>query len=133
MNCVTVDLKNCYGIKKLNHVFEFTQRKEYAIYAPNGSMKSSFADVFKDIADGKESQDRIFPSRKTARSITDENGAALTPESILVLPPYDQFFSHTEKTSTLLVNNTLRREYEQLHADTEPEPVNDNGTLYGIN
>ena len=119
MNCVTVDLKNCYGIKKLNHVFEFTQRKEYAIYAPNGSMKSSFADVFKDIADGKESKDRMFPSRKTARSITDENGAALTPESILVLPPYDQFFGHTEKTSTLLVNNTLRLEYEELHADID--------------
>ena len=36
-----------------------------------------------------------------------------------MLPPYDQFFSHTEKTSTLLVNNTLRREYEQLHADID--------------
>ena len=119
MNSVTVDLKNCYGIKTLNHVFDFTQHKAYAIYAPNGSMKSSFAEAFKDIADRKESQDRIFPSRTTVRSITDDNGTALTPESILVLPPYDQFFSHTEKTSTLLVNNTLRREYEQLHADID--------------
>ena len=119
MNRVTVDLKNCYGIKKLKHAFDFTQQKAYAIYAPNGSMKSSFAEAFKDIADDKESRDRIFPSRKTVSSITDENGASLTPESILVLPPYDQFFSHTEKTSTLLVNNTLRREYEQLHADIE--------------
>ena len=119
MDRVTVDLKNCYGIKKLKHAFDFTQQKAYAIYAPNGSMKSSFAEVFKDIADDKKSRDRIFPSRTTVRSITDENGAALTPESILVLPPYDQFFSHTEKTSTLLVNNILRREYEQLHADID--------------
>jgi len=45
MNRVTVDLKNCYGIKKLQHTFDFTQRKAYAIYAPNGSMKSSFAEA----------------------------------------------------------------------------------------
>ena len=46
MNRVTVDLKNCYGIKKLKHAFDFTQQKAYAIYAPNGSMKSSFAEAF---------------------------------------------------------------------------------------
>ena len=34
-----------------------------------------------------------------------------------VLSPYDEFFGHTDKTSTLLVNNTLRREYEELHIE----------------
>ena len=32
---------------------------------------------------------------------------------------YDEFFGHTEKTSTLLVNNTLRKEFEQLHTDID--------------
>ena len=117
MRKVSISLQNCYGIKKLNHSLDFSEKKAYAIYAPNGSMKSSLAETFKDIADERDSRDRIFPSRKTIRKIKDENGTDLPPESVLVLPPYDEFFSHTEETSTLLVNNTLRKEYEELHAD----------------
>jgi hypothetical protein len=119
MDRVTVDLKNCYGTKTLKYQFDFAQRRAYAIYAPNGSMKSSFAQTFKDIADGEPSKDRIFPTRVSVRKITDENGAELPKGSVLVLPPYDEFFSHTEKTSTLLVNNTLRKEFEQLHTEID--------------
>lgn len=119
MNRVSVDLENCYGIKTLQASFDFSQRTAYSIYAPNGSMKSSFARTFKDVAEKTDSRDLIFPDRVTVRKITDENGAELPPESVLVLPPYDEFFSHSEKTSTLLVNNTLRKEFEQLHADID--------------
>ena len=119
MNRLSIDLQNCYGIKKLAREFDFSQTTVWAVYAPNGSMKSSFAQTFKDIADDKRSLDRIFPSRTTVRLITDENGTSLPSESVLVLPPYDEFFSHTEKTSTLLVNNTLRKEHEKLHADLD--------------
>ena len=117
MNKVSVSLKNCYGIKQLNCEFDFSDRGVYAIYAPNGSMKSSFAQTFKDISAGQASRDRMFPTRKTTRTVADENGAELPKESVLTLPPYDEFFSHSEKTSTLLVNNELRKEYERLHAD----------------
>ena len=119
MNRLSVDQRNCYGIKKLTRNFDFSETTVYAIYAPNGSMKSSLAQTFKDIADEQQSLDRIFPSRTTVREITDENGRTLHPESVLLLPPYDEFFSHTEKTSTLLVNNSLRKEYERLHADLD--------------
>ena len=115
MKKVTVDLENCYGIKKLRHTFDFSQSNVYAIYAPNGSMKSSLAQTFKDVAEGVVSKDRIFPARTCLRKIVDEHGADLTKESILVVPPYDEVFGHTEKTSTLLVNPTLRKEYEQLY------------------
>lgn len=117
MDQVKLNLRNCYGIRELAHIFDFTNQRAYAIYAPNGSMKSSFAQTFQDVAQGKPSIDRIFPSRATTRTIKDENEADLTPASVLVLPPYDEFFGHSEKTSTLLLNNTLRREYERLHAD----------------
>jgi hypothetical protein len=117
MSRVSVKLENCYGIRKLSYEFDFTQRSAYAVYAPNGSMKSSLAQTFKDIADGEESSDRIFPSRVTVRNVKDENGKELARDRVLVLPPYDEFFRHTEQTSTLLVNNTLKKEYEQLHLD----------------
>jgi hypothetical protein len=114
MDKITVALENCYGINKLQHQFDFSQQKAYAIYAPNGSMKSSLAATFQNIADGTKPVDRIFPARKSVSKITDENGAELPGEMVLVLIPYNEFFSHTEKTATLLVNNVLRRELEQL-------------------
>src|ERR1019366_733033 len=119
MGKVKIELENCYGIRKLQYDFNFLQKRVYAIYAPNGAMKTSLAQTFKDMADGVDSRDRIFPSRVNVRKITDENGHALPKESVLVLPPYDEFFGHTEKTSTLLVNNKLRKEFEKLNADLE--------------
>ena len=119
MKKVNISLKNCYGIKQLDCEFDFSDTAVYAIYAPNGSMKTSFAQTFKDISAGEPSRDRMFPSRKTTRKVKEENGAELPKESVLTLPPYDEFFSHSEKTSTLLVNNELRKEYERLHADID--------------
>ena len=97
MNQVKIELRNCYGIRELTHDFDFSNRQAYAIYAPNGSMKTSFAQTFQDVADGKPSIDRIFQSRSTVRTITDENDTDLSSESVLVLPPYDEFFGHNEK------------------------------------
>jgi energy-coupling factor transporter ATP-binding protein EcfA2 len=112
-------LENCYGIQKLKKEFDFSKGKAYAIYAPNGSMKSSLAQTFQDIADGKPSRDRIFPSRDSKRRIVDENTVDLPKENVLVVRPYDEVYSHSEKTSTLLVNAILRREYEQLYVSID--------------
>ena len=116
---LNVDLANCYGIKKLQTQFDFSQQRVYAIYAPNGAMKSSLAQTFKDIADATPSKDRIFPARMCTRKITDENSVDLPKEMVLVIPPYDEVFAHTEKTSTLLVDTKLRKEYEQLHIEID--------------
>jgi hypothetical protein len=116
MNRVSLDIANCYGIKKLEYTFDLSQSCVYAIYAPNGVMKSSLAQTFQDIANGTPSSDRIFPQRASVRMITDENDQALAAESIFVVRPYDEAFGHTEKTSTLLVDAKLRKEYEQLYS-----------------
>jgi len=119
MKKLTVELQNCYGIKTLKAEFDFDQQNTYAVYAPNGSMKSSLAQTFDDIANGKKSVDRVFPARKSTRNIADENGAELPPESVFVVRPYDEVFGHSERTSTLLVDAKLRQEYEQLHVDID--------------
>ena len=62
MKTLNIELENCYGIKTLKQQLDFSQEKAYAIYAPNGSMKSSLAQTFKDVADGTKSKDRIFPN-----------------------------------------------------------------------
>ena len=65
MDRVSIDLKHCYGIKALKRDFDFTKTRAFAIYAPNGVMKSSLAQTFADAASGEDSHDRIFPGRKT--------------------------------------------------------------------
>jgi len=119
MNSVSIDLEHCYGIKKLKKRFDFSQERAYAIYAPNGAMKSSLAQTFLDVCKATVSSDRIFPSRKCTRTIVDEQGKELVKESIFVVRPYDEELGHTEKTSTLLVDANLRKEYEQLHLEIE--------------
>src|SRR3546814_18376484 len=51
--------------------------------------------------------------------VVDDKGAELEPESILVVRPYDEDFHSSEKTSTLLVNAALRKDYEKLNAGVE--------------
>ena len=119
MKKLTIKLEHCYGIKRLETEFDFSSARSYAIYAPNGMMKSSFAQTFKDIASDQPSRDRVFPDRVTRREVASEDGKPLTPEAVLVLPPYDEVFGDSKKTATLLVDAALRQEYEQLYRDIE--------------
>ena len=119
MKKLSVDLENCYGIQALHAQFDFSKNRVYAIYAPNGAMKSSLAQTFKDVADDVPSKDRVFPARVCSRRIADENGDDVPTGSVLVVRTYDESFGHTEKTSTLLVDAKLRTEYEQLHVDID--------------
>ena len=116
---LSIDLEHCYGIKRLKHHFDFSKRGAFAIYAPNGAMKSSLAKTFADASNGKKASDKIFPARVSKSDIVDESGSALPAESILVVLPYDEVLGHSAKTSTLLVNAALRKEYEQLHVDID--------------
>ena len=60
MNKLKIELENCYGINKLKYDFDFTDKRTYAIYAPNGIMKTSFANSFMDLSNDIESKDLIF-------------------------------------------------------------------------
>lgn len=119
MKTLKLDLQNCYGIKNLKHEFDFSENRVVAIYAPNGAMKSSLASTFKDLSAGTPSKDRIFSARTSVRKIVDESGAEVAKEKVVAIKPYDEVLGHTEKTSTLLVNAALRKEYEELHAGIE--------------
>lgn len=115
MNEIKIALTNCYGIKALRETLDLTRTAAYAIYAPNGVMKSSLAQTFKDAANAKNSEDRIFSTRKTSRKITDEAGQEIDGERVLVVGPYDEQFGPTEKTATLLVDAKLKKDYDALH------------------
>jgi hypothetical protein len=116
MKSLSIELENCYGIRQLKTTLDFSKSRAIAIYAPNGSMKTSLAQTFQDIAAGTVSKDRIFPMRISKRDVKDEVGADLPKDNVLVVRPYEEAIGHTAKTSTLLVNPVLRKEYDDLHS-----------------
>ncbi|NKQ39562.1 MAG: hypothetical protein HF967_08895 [Methanosarcinales archaeon] len=113
MNKLKINFENCYGIKKLDYEFDFNKCKTYAIYAPNGSMKTSFAKTFLDLSRKENSKDSIHENLETIRNIKDEMNNEIESESIFVINSYDEEFS-SEKVSTLVANNPLRKDYEKI-------------------
>ena len=120
MDKVKVELRYCYGIKKLDHTFDFstTKHNAFALYAPNGVMKSSLAETFLDAAKVQASKDRVFPKHPTSRKISDEKGAEVEGKRVLVVVPYDEHLGPSAETSVLLVNADLRKELTTLLAPT---------------
>ena len=105
--------ENCYGIRKMDAEFDFSKKPAQLIYAPNGAMKSSFARTFQDHSAAVASLDRIYPDRDTKRSIIDQDGKEIHANSVFVIEPYDVEYQ-SDRVSTLLVNKTLKAEYDDI-------------------
>ncbi len=55
MDKIKIDWEYCYGIKSLKHEFSFSEGKHsHLIYAPNGTMKTSFAKTMKYLCKNNE-------------------------------------------------------------------------------
>ncbi len=118
MSKVHIEFENCYGIKKLNSIFDFSEKNTYAVYSPNGTMKTSFAKTFMDYSENVESKDMVFSERATKRSIRDDQGNGLDCEHIFVIEPYNQSYK-SNKLSTLLVNRELKDKYDLIHKNID--------------
>lgn len=110
-----IDLENCYGIKKLEYEFDFSAKSTYVVYAPNGTMKTSFAKTFSDLSKNIDSKDQVFDSRQTKREIVDEANGPIPSEGVFVIEPYNQSYK-SGRMSTLLVNKTLKEKYDDIHS-----------------
>lgn len=111
---LSLNLENCYGIGKLEVELEF-KHKGYAIYAPNGVMKTSLAKTMMDLSKGNEPSDLAFPARNSIFEVA-LNGETLNKEEIFVVESYDQNYSSGE-VSTLLANADLKKKYEEVHKE----------------
>jgi len=119
MKKLLVELEHCYGIKKLRAEFDFESNGDvFAIYAPNGVMKTSFANTFRDISQGVDPSDRIWKKNVTKCIITSENGNALEEKSVFVIEPYNEGY-RSDQISTLLVNESLRKSYDEIHKEID--------------
>ena len=126
-NILEVNLENCYGIKKLKHEFSFKnsqneEAKINIIYAKNGLMKTSLAKTFLDLQNAKKSNDLIYEDRINKRTIKFE-AEDLSQENIFVIE--SNITNHESKNiSNLLVNQDLKREYEEVLSSLQSQKEN---------
>lgn len=115
MEKLKIKIKNCYGIKSLENEFDFSKGKTtQVIYTPNGVMKTSFAKVFDDYSNNLESTDLIYPTRQSVRDIISDLEVEIPTESVFVIRSYEKSYK-SDKISTLLVSEDLRKQYDKIH------------------
>jgi hypothetical protein len=115
MQILKINLENCYGINKLETNFDFTKNRSFVIYAPNGVMKTSFANTFTDISKNLIPKERIHNHETTCQILADEN--PINPEEIFVIKSYQDKYSPDESISTLLVDEESKQQYDAIYSN----------------
>lgn len=126
---VKINLEHCYGIHKLCSDFDFSKSNMQLIYAPNGTMKTSFAKTLKDLGDTTGKSKPCDQLNKDLRSvfdivIEDVNGGErqIAPDQIKVIKSYDESaFKSEEAILTLLANKEIRQQYVDIFKELDNE------------
>ena len=121
MQKLKIKIENCYGIKKLEHEFDFSNFKTAVIYAPNGVMKTSFAKTCNDISVGNTPCDQVDDTLSpTFDLLVDSTGSQIDPKEICVIEPYNEkAFGSEDKILTLLADEDTRNEYLAIYDEIE--------------
>lgn len=121
MNNLKVSLKYCYGIQSLEHDFDFMQQKKqhkaYAIYAPNGLMKTSFSKTFEDLAKGDNPKDERY--NHPSQHLVESDGTAISKEEIYVLKSEMDISTDSPAITNILVDPENKSRYDKLLVDQD--------------
>lgn len=127
MNCINIELQNCFGIGKLVHTFNFKQlnTNSFLIYAPNGTMKTSFAKTLDLIAKNDTKlmpSDRVYGNRKTKYQII-VDGKPILNTSILVVNAEDTNYDTSTKISSFIASKELKKRYDKIYSELEVQKI----------
>jgi hypothetical protein len=125
MNILEIQLQNCFGIGKLDHKFEFGQltTNSFLIYAPNGTMKTSFAKTLDLIAKNDTKSlpcDKIYDNRATSHTIS-VDGNPIDIASILVVNAEDNNYDSSNKISSFIASKELKKKYDDIYSELETQ------------
>ncbi|OCB76466.1 hypothetical protein [Flavobacterium crassostreae] len=121
MNILKIDFENCFGIGKLEHEFKFENfdSNTFLIYAPNGTMKTSFARTF-DLVSKNDLKnipsDRIYTSKVSKYEIL-VDALPINQQNILVLNAEDNNFDASSKISNFLASKELKKKYDDIYSE----------------
>lgn len=124
MEEIFLKLKNCHGISRLEHTFYFNNDSEKntnisLIYAPNGTMKTSFARTLKDLGNGisprniLEDKDPKFTIRVIENGEQVDFDEAEIKKRIFVIESINDDFSF-QNTGPLISNEDFRIKYSEI-------------------
>lgn len=116
LDTLQVEMEYCFGIKKLTHTFDFSRKNGCVIYAPNGTMKTSFAKSFEEFSKNKLPKDLVHTHRKTSFIVKKSDSSDFPSDNVFVIHSYNDEFK-PENQSTLLVNKELRKQYDKIYKE----------------
>ena len=120
MKKIHILLKYCHGIKKLDKILDFSDKKTFCFYSQNGVMKTSLAKTFKDFKENRESKDEIFQDNQPSeRKIVDENKKGIGRDNVFVIDSMDMDYKSEEALASLIVNKESKKKYENIHKELD--------------
>jgi len=123
MDKLKVNLQNCYGISSFDEEFDFSsgtdsnKSKAYAIYAPNGLMKSSFAKTFEAKSKGEEPKEERFNRPSVCHIKKDSQD--IEKQDIYVLKAEIDISSDSPAITDILVDPENKARYDELIIDLD--------------
>ncbi|WP_050607417.1 hypothetical protein [Clostridium niameyense] len=113
MDKINVNLEYCFGIEKMNYLFDFSDDNVIAIYARNGLMKTSFSKTFKKIQDEQRDsiRDEIFGLDGIVNVTKDD--IEIQKDDIFVIKSFENSYESNSITS-LLVNDEIKNKISKV-------------------
>ena len=122
MKTLSLNWENCFGIKKIVKDFNFEKSNIQLFYAPNGSMKSSFAKTMKYIELGNKEdkpEDRIHPENKTKYE-TKIDGTDISKDIVYVING-DEEIDSSKSFVNFLASKDLKARYDNIYNNLTKE------------
>lgn len=131
MKKLSIKLKNCYGIQSLDYNFDFGNgkpgNKSFAVYAPNGLMKTSFTKTFEKLAKGEPAVEERYKRPSTTEVLLD--GVPLPKEAIYVLKSEIDIQDDSPAITDILVNPVNKSRYDAILVDLDKQKTKLIGVL----
>ena len=113
---IKINWKNCFGIKQLEHEFNFQENKTIQLlYAPNGTMKTSFAKTMKYLSGQSKDKpcDQLHQNEESNYDVlVDAN--VVNKDSLFVVNGDDEIDSSTSFVN-FLASSELKTKYDEIY------------------
>ncbi len=121
MNRVFVSLKSCFGIQDFEQNFEFSRTNAIVVYAPNGSMKTSFAKTLAYVAEGKREKikDRINGKTGTVEISFDGVPVDNRKDDRIFVINGDDFIDAGQSVANILADSSSHHEYLETRKEVD--------------
>lgn len=123
MKKLAIKFRNCYGIQSLEHEFDFGNgkpgNKAFAVYAPNGLMKTSFTKTFEKLAVGVSAVEERYNRASISEARID--GTQMPKESIYVLKSEIDIQDDSPALTDILVNPENKSRYDAILIDIDKQ------------